>query len=179
MNEKEKIKIQEKQIVVFELSGENYGVEIVNVYEIIRMQEITEIPRTPEFIEGVINLRGRIIPVIDLRKRFGLSCAEYSKSTRIIVVEVIGQTIGMIVDGVSEVLQIPVDSIEPPSPVISSSIETEYISGIAKMDENLIIMLDLEKVLSKEEKKHLIKVSEKIEKEESKLPEESLGENKN
>lgn len=149
---------QEIQIVVFELANEMYGIEIPDVHEIIRMQEITELPRTPEFIKGVINLRGRIIPVIDLRERFGVLCSDYTKATRIIVSEVSNQMIGMIVDGVSEVLQIPIESIEPP-PMVSSTVESEYLSGIAKFNDRLIIMIDLEKVLSKKERLSLGKVS--------------------
>ncbi len=156
--EKESKAVSEKQLVVFNLSGETYGVDISAVHEIIRMQSITNIPRTPDFVEGVINLRGRIIPVIDLRKRFGLEQGETTQLSRIIVVEVDGITVGMIVDAVSEVLRLPANSIEPPPPVISG-VAVEYIHGVGKLDEQLIILLDLNKVLEKEEKKQLEKES--------------------
>jgi len=150
----EKQTVSEEQLVVFELAGETYGVEIATVHEIIRMQDITDIPRTPEFVEGVINLRGRIIPVIDLRKRFGLGVAEQTQSSRIIVVEVGGVTVGMIVDSVSEVLRLATNNIEPP-PAVISGVDAAYLRGVGKLDEQLIILLDLKKVLEKEERKQL------------------------
>jgi purine-binding chemotaxis protein CheW len=140
----------EQQLVVLELAGESYGVDIAAVNTIIRMQEITGIPRSPEFVEGVINLRGSIIPVIDLRKRFGLAVGEYTGASRIVVVEASGQTIGMIVDTVSETLKLPQDSVEPPSPIITS-VDSEYIRGVGKLENRLIILLDIDKVLTNNE----------------------------
>lgn len=141
----------EEQLVVFQLSNETYGIEISAVHEIIRMQSITKVPRTPSFVEGVINLRGRIVPVIDLHKRFELPLEEETVHSRIIVVEVKGVTVGMIVDSVSEVLRIPQSSIDPPPPAITGGIETEYLRGVGKWKENLIILLNLERVLDKSE----------------------------
>ena len=144
----------EKQLVVFDLASEGYGVDIGAVREIIRMQEITRVPQTPEFVEGVINLRGKVIPVIDLRKRFGLQVADQSKDNRIVVVDIGKQDIGVIVDAVTEVLRISADSVEPPTSVITSA-DSDYLLGIAKLESRLIILLDLESVLSEEEKETL------------------------
>lgn len=144
----------EKQLVVFDLASEGYGVDIGAVREIIRMQEITRVPRSPEFVEGVINLRGKVIPVIDLRKRFGLQVADQSKDNRIVVVDIGKQDIGVIVDAVTEVLRISADSVEPPTSVITSA-DSDYLLGIAKLESRLIILLDLESVLSEEEKETL------------------------
>lgn len=145
----------EEQLVVFNLGGETYGVDISLVHEIIRMQSITKVPRTPHFVEGVINLRGRIVPVIDLHKRFSLPLSEETQHSRIIVVEVIGITVGMIVDSVSEVLRLPADNIEPPPPVIAGGIDSAYLRGVGKWQDQLIILLDLDKVLREQEQKEL------------------------
>ena len=142
---------QEQQLVVFDLDSEAYGVDISAVREIIRMQDITRVPRTPEFVEGVINLRGKVIPVVDLRKRFGLTEGERNKDNRIVVVDIGGQDIGVVVDAVTEVLRIFTSAIEPPSSVITSA-DSEYLLGIAKLDDKMIILLELETVLSEEEK---------------------------
>jgi purine-binding chemotaxis protein CheW len=139
---------QFEQLVVFQLANEYYGASIGEVNTIIRMQEVTEVPRTPDFVEGVINLRGSIIPVIDLRKRFGLPVGDITKSSRIVVVEALQQLIGMIVDAVAETLHMPCNAIEPPSAVISSSLDSEYLRGIGKQDDRLVILLDLDKVIS-------------------------------
>src|SRR5215216_6705674 len=104
-----------QQVVVLDLAGEAYGVEIGRVEEIIRMQPITRIPNGPAFIEGVINLRGRVIVVLDLRKRFGLPASEPTRHSRIVVGELGEHTVGLVVDGVSEVLSLPADAVEPPS----------------------------------------------------------------
>ncbi len=143
------------QVVDFELASENYGVAISDVHEIIRMVDVTKIPKAKQFIEGVINLRGRIIPIIDLRKRFGLESKAAGQDKRIIVVRVEDQTVGMIVDAVSEVLQISPSQIEGVSSLVSSQVDTEFISGIAKVDNRLIILLDLGKVLTAKERSEL------------------------
>lgn len=140
----------EEQLVVFELASESYGVDIGAVNTIIRMQEITEIPRSPEFVEGVINLRGSIIPVIDLRKRFGLPITEQTKASRIVVVESNAQLIGMVVDAVSETLRLPQDAIEPPSPIVTS-MDSEYVRGVGKLENRLVILLALDRVLTSRE----------------------------
>lgn len=142
---------KEQQLVSFDLATESYGVDIGAVREIIRLQEITNVPRTPEFVEGVINLRGKVIPVVDLRKRFGLPVGDQSSENRIVVVDIGGQDIGVIVDAVNEVLRIFTDSVEPPSSVITTA-DSGYLMGIAKVDDKLLILLDLESVLSAEER---------------------------
>ncbi len=144
------IQQDELQLVVFDLADEGYGVDISAVREIIRLQEITQVPRTPEFVEGVINLRGKVIPVIDLRKRFGLTVEAESQDNRIVVVDIGEQDIGVIVDAVTEVLRIPTDSVEPPASVITTA-GSDYLLGIAKLNSRLIILLDLRKVLSEDE----------------------------
>ncbi|MCL5104563.1 MAG: chemotaxis protein CheW [Armatimonadetes bacterium] len=155
---------ESEQLVVFELAKEYYGVDIAAVNTIIRMQEVTEIPRTPDFVEGVINLRGSIVPVIDLRKRFGLTVSEATKSSRIVVVEAGGQMIGMVVDAVAETLRLPADAIEPPSPVITS-VDSDYLRGVGKQDNRLFILLDLDKVLTAREIESLGKIEKRARKE--------------
>jgi len=142
----------ERQLVVFELGAELYGVDISRVHEIIRLQSVTRVPRAPAFVEGVINLRGKVIPVVDLRRRFGLATAEHTRASRIVVVEIGDQVIGVVVDGVSEVLRVSEASVEPPSPVVSG-IESEHIQGIAKLPDRLVILLDLDRVLAREERR--------------------------
>ena len=137
----------ERQLVVFDLADEAYGVNIGTVREIIRMQEITQVPRTPDYVEGVINLRGKVIPVIDMRKRFGFPVAEHTKDTRIVVIDIGGADIGATVDAVTEVLRLGADSIEPPSAIITSA-DSDYLLGIAKLETRLIILLDLQRALS-------------------------------
>jgi purine-binding chemotaxis protein CheW len=141
---------EEEQLVVFQLAGETYGVVITCIHEIIRMQKITEVPHTVDFIEGVINLRGRIIPIIDLRKRFNLPLEQETQNSRIMVVEVGNMTVGMIVDSVSEVLRLPVKDIDPPPPAMIG-IDTTFLRGVGKRKENLIVLLDLERVLNQHE----------------------------
>lgn len=144
----------EEQLVVFELANEVYGVDIGRVQEIIRMPSITRLPRAPEFVEGVINLRGKVIPVVDLKRRFGLEQRDRTRSSRIVVVDVGEQVIGMVVDAVSEVLRMPMAAVEPPSPIVTT-VESDYIRGIAKLEERLVILLDLDRVLTWEEKARL------------------------
>jgi len=149
-----------EQLVVMEIAGESYGVDIGAVNTIIRMQEVTRIPRTPAFVEGVINLRGSIVPVIDLRKRFGLAVAEISKASRIVVVEASGQMIGMIVDAVVETLRLSSSAIEPPSPVVVS-VDAQYVRGVGKKDDRLVILLELDRVLTCSEMETLAKVEKR------------------
>ncbi|MCE1254274.1 MAG: chemotaxis protein CheW [Anaerolineae bacterium] len=144
----------ERQLVVFELGDENFGVDISAVESIIKMQELTKVPHAPGFVEGVTNLRGIVLPVIDLRKRFGMPKDEGTKDTRIVVTNVDNVKVGMIVDSVSEVLTIPENVVEATPPMISS-IDTAFITGIAKLDNRLIILLDLSKVLSSKEQNSL------------------------
>lgn len=136
------------QVVVFELRDEVYAVQITRVQEIIRLQPITPIPRAPDYVEGMTNLRGQVIPVIDLVKRLGLGQVQQTKSTRIIVAELPGQMVGMMVDNVISVAQLPKDSLEPPPPVVLS-VDSEFIQSLTQYRERLLILLNLDKVLSR------------------------------
>ncbi|MDR2504044.1 MAG: chemotaxis protein CheW, partial [Deltaproteobacteria bacterium] len=135
------------QLVTFSIGEEEFGVDILKVQEIIRTMEITKVPRAQEFVEGVINLRGKVIPIIDLRRRFGLSSKAHDKHTRIIVIEISNMIVGFVVDSVSEVLRIPAGTVEPP-PAVVAGMDSEYISGVGKLHDRLLILLDLDKLLS-------------------------------
>jgi len=137
------------QLVGFRLAGEEYGVEITKVQEIILLGEITRLPETPPYVKGLINLRNRVIPVVDLRLRFGLPEQASSDETRIVVVNVAGRTVGIIVDAVSEVLRISREEISPPPAV--AGLGREYLSGLVKRDQGLLILLDIDKILSPQE----------------------------
>lgn len=137
---------EELQLVSFNIGSEEFGVDILKVQEIIRMVEITRVPQAPHYVEGVINLRGKVIPIVDLRKRFSLQMKEYDKNTRIVVVDIDGSIMGMIVDAVSEVLRLPASTIEPP-PDIVTGVNAEYIKGVAKLENRLLIFLDLSRVV--------------------------------
>ena len=145
---------KEGKYLTFTLAAEDYGLEILKVREIIGMMDITAVPQTPEYVKGVINLRGRVIPVIDLRLKFGLEEAEYGERTCIIVVEVQSQVgsvqMGVVVDSVSEVLNINGEEIEPP-PSFGARLKTQYILGIAKAKGTIKILLDIDRVLTGEE----------------------------
>lgn len=147
----------DKQLVVFKLADEYYAVDIAAVKSIIKMQAITKLPHAPGFVEGVINLRGKVLPVIDLHKRFGLVDESTDQDGRIIVVGLAGTEVGMIVDGVSEVLTLSDDAMEP-LPAISITIDSAFITGIAKTDPRLVILLDLSRVLKAEEQGELQEV---------------------
>jgi purine-binding chemotaxis protein CheW len=138
------------QLVTFEISDEEFGIDILRVQEIIRIMPITKVPNSPPAVEGVINLRGKVIPVIDLRTRFGMEPREHDSHTRIIVIEMHGMIIGFVVDGVSEVLRIQSSTVEPP-PAVVAGVESEYIKGVGKLDDRLLILLDLDKLLTSEE----------------------------
>lgn len=149
------------QLVTFKLGKEEYSLDILSVQEIIRHMEITRVPNAPVFVEGVINLRGRVIPVLDLRKRFGLGAEEMTAQARIIVVDIGSKTVGFRVDSVSEVLRLDADKVEPP-PTLTASIGSEYIKGVGKLDERLIILLDVAHVLTSIEKESLNEVSKAV-----------------
>ncbi|WP_448522296.1 chemotaxis protein CheW [Schleiferia thermophila] len=145
------------QLVSFLIGNEEFGVDILFVQEINRMIQITKVPNSPEFVEGVINLRGRVIPVIDLRCKLGIQKKEHDKKTRIIVVEIKEKTVGFIVDAVNEVLRIPRNITEPPPPMVTG-INSEFIEAVGKLEDRLLILLNLEEFLSSSE----ISVVEKI-----------------
>ena len=142
------------QVVSFHLGNEEYGVDISQVQEIIRMVEITHVPRAPHFMEGVINLRGQLIPIIDLRTRFSMQRAEHTKSTRIVVTEIGSKRVGIVVDSVSEVLNIPLEQVEG-APDMIAGVGTEYIQGVGKVNDRIFILLDLTMVITGEEKSEL------------------------
>lgn len=142
----ESITEHDQQVVVFDIAGESYGVDIGRVQEIIRPPAITAVPRAPGYVEGVINLRGRVIPVINLRHRFGLPRAERGRSARIVVLEVDGQTVGAAVDAVSEVLRVPNTAVEPPGATLAGP-QTAHLRGIARLDDRLVILLDLDRIV--------------------------------
>ncbi len=144
----------ESQLVVFDLANEHYGVDIGAVESIIKLQPITAVPHAPRFVEGITNLRGTVLPVIDLRKRFGLPIKEATRETRIVVAEMDDTQVGMMVDAVTEVLRVDEEAIEPPSPIVAT-VDSTFITGIAKVDGRLIILLDLGKVLSPDEQASL------------------------
>ena len=145
------------QLVTFSIGEEEFGVNILQVQEIIRTMDITKVPRAPEFVEGVINLRGKVIPIVDMRSRFGLESKEHDKYTRIIVIEIEMIIVGFVVDSVSEVLRIPANSVQPPPPVVAG-MESDYIDGVGKLDDRLLILLDLDSLLDNEEKEALSNV---------------------
>lgn len=140
------LKDRELQLVGFCLGSEEYGVDILKVQEINRMLSINKIPNAPHFVEGMINLRGKVLTVIDLRERFGLEKKEKNKQTRIMVVNIGTKTVGMMVDAVTEVLRVSRDTVEPPPAVVTNK-GMDYISGVGKIGERLLILLDLEKLL--------------------------------
>jgi purine-binding chemotaxis protein CheW len=153
---------REGKYLTFSLAGEEYGIGILKVKEIIGMMPITTVPRTPPFVKGVINLRGKVIPVVDLRLKFEMEEMGYSERTCIIVVEITGQggsvLIGIVVDAVSEVLNIKGTDIEE-TPAFGAKLDTEYILGMAKMNGGVKILLDIDRVLRSEEKELLEKAA--------------------
>jgi len=147
----------EKQLVVFDLGSEQFGIEIAAVEGIVKMQEITKVPFAPPYMEGITNLRGMVLPVIDLKKRFGLPEEPTTKETRIITVSMDTVKLGMIVTAVSEVLTIGDSVIELPQAMITN-VNSEFITGVAKIDSRLVILLDLSRILSDDERKAAEKI---------------------
>ena len=137
----------ELQTVVFRLADEAYGIDIFRVNEIIRLREITSIPKTEAHVRGLVNLRGKTIPVLDLRARFNLAQSEETENTRIIVVESEGGNVGIVVDAVTEVMTLQVDQIED-TPALVSDVDNDFVRGVARRNENLITLLDLDKALA-------------------------------
>jgi len=142
--------VDTNQYVTFLIGGEVYGVEVLRVQEIIGMTKVTQVPNSMHFMKGVINLRGTVVPVVDMRLRFTMDEKDYDNFTVILIVEVKGTMIGMIVDSVSDVVNIPVKDIQD-TPHFSASIRTDYIKGIGRIEEDLVIVLDVDKILSHEE----------------------------
>lgn len=146
------------QIIIFKLGEEEFGVNILQVREIEKLdQGITRVPRAPHFVEGIINLRGEIIPIVDLRARFGLTLPELGLNSRVIIVEVGEAQVGMLVDAVVEVLRVPLSVIES-APTITKGVDSYFLAGVVNIDERLIVLLNLERTLSPEEEKELSEV---------------------
>lgn len=153
-NKENKLKDDILQLVTFSIGSEEFGVEILKVQEINKMLQVTKIPNSPDYVEGVINLRGKVIPVINLRTKLRMPSKPIDKNTRIVVMEIEGRTVGFIVDAVSEVLRIPRSITEPPPPMVGG-VSSEYIVAVGKLEDRLLILLDVEKILSGEEKQAL------------------------
>jgi len=130
------------QLVSFKIGSEEYGIDILKVQEINRMPEITKVPQAPHYVDGVINLRGKVIPILNTRRKFSLEEKENDKDTRIVVVDINGEVIGLVVDSVNEVLRIPNSIVEPP-PNVTVDSGADYITGVARLDDRLLILLDL------------------------------------
>ena len=152
---------KDHQVVGFRIGNETYGVRIGSVREIVRVPEITIVPNAPEAIEGVINLRGKIIPVMDLRKRFGNVGIQPDKKNRILVVELESRLLGLIVSSASEVLKIPPSEIEPPGTVFAEG-ESSYVTGVGKLKGRLIILLDIARLLRQPEFKKFEEAAEPV-----------------
>lgn len=140
------------QLVSFNLDKEEYGIEVLKVREIIRMTSITHMPNTPQYVEGIINLRGKVIPIVSMRKKFGLMESDSNGQTRIMVMDIEGELMGFIVDGVSEVIRISASEIQPSPAVVASGIDQECIAGVINQSERLLVLLDLDRMFSHEEK---------------------------
>jgi purine-binding chemotaxis protein CheW len=138
------------QLVGFRLDNEDYAIAITKIQEIILMKPITRLPQVPSFIEGLINLRGSVIPIVNLRKRFGLAPRDFDDETRTIVVNIHDKTVGCVVDAVTQVMRINQDQIQPP-PLGALSVNHHYLAGLAKLDDRLVIILDVDKLFEAEE----------------------------
>lgn len=138
------------QLVTFRVAEEEYGVDILSVQEIIRHTDITKVPSAPPFVEGVLNLRGKVIPIIDMRKRFGLVPRQADKMTRIVVFALESKVMGCLVDSVSEVLRLPSSMVDAP-PAAVTQVDSTFIRGVGRLDDRLLILLDSEQILTVEE----------------------------
>lgn len=148
-------KLKEYQLVVFAVGDEEFGVDISQVREIVRLAQITYLPKAPVFIEGVMNLRGQIIAVTDLAKRLGITPKPRGEATRTIIVEVGQNTVGMVVDSVSEVLRLSAEQVEDVPSLIDTEVPEHYIRGVGKLKDRLLVLLDLNNILSPEEIQHV------------------------
>ena len=159
MRGKAEVHEETKQLVIFRLGDEEFGVDILQVREIEKLEQgVTRVPKSPNFVEGVINLRGEIVPIVDLRKRFGLVVREIGHESRVVIVEVNKNLVGMMVDAVVEVLRLNVSAIDL-APTITKGVDAYFLSGVARIGERLIILLDLERALSAEEANQLSGIS--------------------
>lgn len=142
--------IKEIQVACFCLKDDLYAVDIMRIKEIIRPQKLTPLPQAPSFIDGIINLRGAVIPVVDLRKRFGMTAREVTASTRLLIVRLSSQTLGLVVDDVTEVITVPVKDIKPP-PAVSDGVIVNYLLGVCLSGESMVMLLDIDKLLTTNE----------------------------
>lgn len=139
--------LREIQVACFSLDNDLYAVDIMRIKEIIRPQKLTPLPQAPSFIDGIINLRGAVIPVVDMRKRFGMPARELTASTRLLIVRLSSQTLGLVVDDVTEVITVPVKEIKPP-PVVSAGLIANYLLGVCLSGENMVMLLDIDRLLN-------------------------------
>jgi purine-binding chemotaxis protein CheW len=139
-----------RQLISFTVGSEEYGLELLRVKEVIRVRQITWLPKAPTCVKGIINLRGDVIPIVDLRDRFGLASAEQTASSRVIVVEIGGRSVGMVVDSASQVVRVPADQFDPPPPVWGAGTR-DFITAVGKTGERLILMIDVDAILSTED----------------------------
>jgi len=146
-----------RQIISFSVGAEEYGLELLRVKEVIRVREITRLPKAPSFVKGIINLRGDVIPIIDLRDKFGLKSGRDTQQTRVIVVEVDGRLVGLVVDSASQVVRIPPDQIGPMPPV-PGQFAQDLVTGVAKLEDRLVVLLNPDAILTAEEKTALSSV---------------------
>ena len=143
-----------KQLISFTVGNEEYGLELLRVKEVIRMRQVTWLPKAPSCVKGIINLRGQVIPIIDLRERFDLPHARDTAMTRVIVVEIERKPVGMVVDSASQVVRVPVDQFEPPPPVLGEE-ASSFISAVGKIGDRLVTIMDVEKLLGREEMRRI------------------------
>lgn len=146
------------QVVTFEVASEAFGLDILKVHEIIRFQPLTRVPNLPEYVEGVLNLRGKVIPVVGLRQRMGLERREPTPTTKILVATVKNEVLGFMVDSVSEVLRINPETVEP-APRLGE-VRQKYVSGVGKLDKGLLLLLDLDQLLSEQEEAAVVAAKE-------------------
>jgi len=143
-----------RQLIGFTVGDEEYGLELLKVREVIRTRQVTWLPNAPSSVKGIINLRGQVIPIIDLRERFDLPQAQDTAMTRVIVVEIEGKPVGMVVDSASQVVRVPVDQFEPPPPVLGEEARS-FISAVGKIGDRLVTIMDVEKLLGRDEMRRI------------------------
>ena len=139
-----------KQLISFTVGAEDYGLELSRVKEVIRMRQVTWLPKAPASVKGVINLRGDVIPIVDLRDRFGLAAQKQTAMTRVIVVEVQGRMVGMVVDLANQVVRVPADQFDPPPPIVGGA-DRGFVTAVGKLEDRLVIMIDVDRILSTDE----------------------------
>ena len=147
--------VPQVQLVTFRVGGEEFGLDVFQVHEILRYTEPTQVPKAPAFVEGVLDVRGTLVPVIDLRKRFELHELRYDDDTRIVLVDFGGERLGLVVDAVTEVLRCPETAVAPP-PAFFKGLAAEFLRGIVRLENRLVVLLDLERILSSQERMALL-----------------------